>query len=262
MRSILGRLSTVLVLVGLGVGSVSFSGCSEMDNLRQQNRFQGEKIQSLSAELDTARVELDACKKRLATLEAAGGAEAESLRQEVASLKKTLADREALIKKMQEGLLGGGPLPVELNAALEDFAKQNPDLIEFDPNRGMVKFKSDLLFDKGSDNVSSAAQQAIRSLTGILNSDQAKQFDTIVAGHTDDIPIKRPGTIAAHPTNWDLSVDRALAVLKLMESDGVEPVRLSARGFGEYRPIAPNAPNKGGNLKNRRVEIYIVPKGA
>jgi chemotaxis protein MotB len=46
-----------------------------------------------------------------------------------------------------------------------------------------------------------------------------------------------------------------------MQSDGIDPVRLSGRGFGEYRPVAANAPNKGGNAKNRRVEIYIIPKG-
>jgi chemotaxis protein MotB len=233
-----------------------------MDDLRLQNRTQAEKINSLTSELEAARLELDGCKKRLATMEQGGLAEMEALRQKVANLEKNLADREELIKKMQGQLTGGSLLPVELSTALEDFAKQNPDLIEYDSVRGLVKFKSDLLFDKGSDNVSSAAQTAIKTLTGILNGDQAKQFDIKVAGHTDDIPIKRPETRTAHPTNWDLSVDRALAVLKLMETDGIASVRLSACGYGEYRPIEANAPNKAGNPKNRRVEIYIVPKGA
>jgi chemotaxis protein MotB len=258
MRSTLRSLSAVLILVGL----VSFGGCAQLDDLRQQNRIQAEKIDSLTSELQTARLELDAAKKRLATLEASGGAEADSLRQKIAGLEKTLADREDLIKRMQGQLTGGSILPVELSTALEDFAKQNPDLIDYDPSKGLVKFKSDLLFEKGSDSVTSNAQQAIKTLTGILNGDQAKQFDIVVAGHTDDIPIKRAQTAALHPTNWDLSVDRALAVLKLMEADGITSVRLSARGFGEFRPIEANAPNKGGNPKNRRVEIYIVPKGA
>ena len=260
MRSI--KLSTVLMLAGLLAGLGSLSGCAEMDDLRLQNRTQAEKINSLTAELEAARLELKQCKDRLATLEESGGAEGGALRQRIANLEKNLADREELIKKMQAGLMGGGLLPVELSTALEDFAKANPDLIEFDSNRGLVKFKSDLLFDKGSDQVASNAQQAIRTLTGILNSDQAKQFDIIIAGHTDDIPIRKATTQAAHPTNWHLSVHRAIAVLLLMETDGINPTRLRACGFGEYRPVEANAANKGGNPKNRRVEIYIVPKGA
>jgi flagellar motor protein MotB len=261
MRSIAGKLSTVLVLAGLTVGLVAFGGCSELETLKTQNRVQAERISSLQADLEAARLELDGCKKRLATLEQSGGVEAEALRQKIAALEKTLGDREELIKKMQAQLLGGGPLPVELNTALEDFARQNPDLIEYDPNQGVVKFKSDLLFEKGSDQVGSSGQQAIRSLAGILNTEQARQFDIIVAGFTDDIPIRREQTRAAHPTNWDLSADRALAVLKLMETDGIASTRLRECGFGENRPVAPNAPNKGGNPKNRRVEIYVVPKG-
>jgi chemotaxis protein MotB len=261
MRSITRRLSTVLILAGFAAGLMSFGGCAELDDLRTQNRFQAETINSLKAELEAARLELNQARQRLELLEKSGPAEAESLRQKIAALEKTLSDKDELIKRMQGQLLGGGPLPMELNTALEEFAKLNPDLIDYDPNRGMVKFKSDLLFDKGSDQISATAQQAIKSLTGILNTDQAKQFDVLVAGHTDDIPIKRPETASLHPTNWDLSADRAMSVVKLMQSDGIDPVRLSGRGFGEYRPVATNAPNKGGNAKNRRVEIYIIPKG-
>jgi chemotaxis protein MotB len=84
----------------------------------------------------------------------------------------------------------------------------------------------------------------------------------IIAGHTDDIPIQKPETRAKHPTNWHLSSDRAIAVLQVMENDKIDSKRMSVRGFGEYRPVAENKPNKGGNPQNRRVEIYIVPEGA
>ena len=94
-----------------------------------------------------------------------------------------------------------------------------------------------------------------------MNSEEGKKFDIVVAGHTDDIPIKKPATLVAHPTNWHLSVHRAIAVLKVMEGTNVSSKRLSARGFGEYRPVVPNKPNKAGNPQNRRVEIYIVPEG-
>jgi chemotaxis protein MotB len=141
---------------------------------------------------------------------------------------------------------------------LEEFAANN-EMVTYDASRGIVKFKSDLLFKSGSADVLPAAEEAVKSLCGILNSEQAKEFDIIIAGHTDDQPIRY--SASRHPTNWHLSTHRAISVLKVMEASGVESKRMSARGFGEFRPVVPNEPNKKGNAQNRRVEIYIVAKG-
>ncbi|MCK5175184.1 MAG: OmpA family protein, partial [Planctomycetes bacterium] len=65
-----------------------------------------------------------------------------------------------------------------------------------------------------------------------------------------------------HPTNWHLSVHRAISVLNVMTQNKVSPKRLSVRGFGEFRPAEPNKADKKGNAANRRVEIFIVPSGA
>jgi chemotaxis protein MotB len=135
-------------------------------------------------------------------------------------------------------------------------------MITFDETTGMVKFKSDLLFEKGSDVVAAEATGPVKKLCEIINSKEAEGFDIIIAGHTDDIPIKKSATMSQHPTNWHLSAHRAIAVEKMMESDGVQPTRMSVRGFGEYRPLEANEAGKKGNPKNRRVEIYLVPTGA
>jgi chemotaxis protein MotB len=94
-----------------------------------------------------------------------------------------------------------------------------------------------------------------------MNSEQGKQFDLLIAGHTDDVPIKKAATRAKHPTNWHLSVHRSISVLNIMTSNGIAPKRVSVRGFGEYRPIAENKAKQGGNVANRRVEVFIVPSG-
>jgi chemotaxis protein MotB len=133
--------------------------------------------------------------------------------------------------------------------------------VEYDSARGIVKLKSDLLFEIGSDTVKADAKQALASLSGILNTERGKEFDVIVAGHTDDIRIGKPETRAKHPTNWHLSAHRAISVLTLMSQSNIAPTRLSARGFGEYRPVVPNRPGKKGHPQNRRVEIYIVSRG-
>ncbi len=238
------------------------NGCgSELQDLRIQNNTQQKLIDQLQAELAANTLRLEQMKKQLAAAQQTDSIEVESLQQQIAALEEDLAKKKELIASMQQRLLlGGAALPVELSTLLEDFAKQH-DMVSYDSSRGIVKFKSDLLFDKGSDNVAASAIEAVKSLTAILNSEQGGKFDIIIAGHTDDIPIQKPETRAKHPTNWHLSSHRAIAVLKVMESNNIDSKRLSARGFGEYRPIADNKPGKKGNPQNRRVEIYIVAEG-
>jgi len=238
------------------------TGCgSELQDLRIQNDTQRERIEKLESELQVNVLQLDQLQRQLTAAKKRGDIEVESLQQEIAALEEDIAKKKELIASMQQRLIiGGGALPVELSTLLEDFAKEH-DMVTYDSSRGIVKLKSDLLFEKGSDKVDSSAIPAVKLLCGILNSEEAKEFDVIIAGHTDNIPIAKPETRAKHPTNWHLSANRAIAVLNVMASNNIESKRMSVRGFGEYRPLAENKPNKGGNPQNRRVEIYIVAKG-
>jgi chemotaxis protein MotB len=235
------------------------SGCgSELQDLRIQNDTQREQIAKHESELQVGALQLEQLKRQLASAQEKGDIEIESLKQDIAALEENLAKKKELIASMQERLLfGGAALPVELSTMLEDFAEKH-DMVTFDSSRGVIKFKSDLLFEKGSDKVASSADQAVKSLCGILNSEEAKELGVIIAGHTDDIPIMKPETRAKHPTNWHLSAHRAIAVLNVMASNNIESKRMSVQGFGEYQPFVENKPNKGGNPQNRRVEIYIV----
>ena len=238
------------------------TGCnSELQDLRIQNETQRGNINLLQAELQDSALQLDKLQRQLAAAKESDNIEVEALQQEIAALEQDIAKKKELIASMQERLLlGGAALPVELSTLLEDFAKEH-NMVTYDSSRGVVKFESDLLFEKGSDKVASSAIQAVTSLCGILNSEEAKKLDVIIAGHTDDIPVAKPETRAKHPTNWHLSVHRAIAVLNVMARSKIDPQRMSVRGFGEYRPAVENKPNKGGNAQNRRVEIYIVAKG-
>jgi len=162
---------------------------------------------------------------------------------------------------MRRPLPAATQLPAELISLLNDWAI-NRDLATFEPNSGIVRFKSSMLFRPGSDELESTALNTVKSLIEILNNTQARKFDIIIAGHTDNQPIKNPRTIRRHPTNMHLSVHRAISVFNIMANSGVAPERMSVRGFGEYRPIVPNEQNsKKGTPQNRRIEIHIVPKG-
>ena len=242
--------------------TVLINGCgSELQDLRIQNKTQQRRISELDSAMQTTNLELEQLKRKLSNIGSLNSAEAEAMQQKIAALEEDLANKKALIASMQQQLFyGGAQLPVELSTMLEDFAK-GEKMVTYDSSRGIVKFKSDLLFERGSDRVVSAAVKAVKSLCKILNSEYAKKFDVIIAGHTDDLKIGKPQTRAKHPTNWHLSAHRAISVLNIMAGSNIAPERVSVRGFGEFRPIAPNKPNKKGNPQNRRVEIYIVPKG-
>ena len=258
MRTV--RLSALFLVF---VSTLVVSGCnSKLKDLRIQNETQRKRISQLEAELQAGALQLDQLKRQLGDAEAKGGVEVDTLKQQITALEQDLAKKNELLASMQQKLLYGTALPVELSTMLEDFAKTHSDIVEFDANTGIVKFKSDLLFDKGSANVAATAVDAVKSLCGIINSEEGKKFDIIIAGHTDDIPIRKADTKAEHPTNWHLSAHRGISVLNVMTANQVDSKRVSVRAFGEYRPIEPNAANNGGNAKNRRVEIYIVPEGA
>ncbi|MGA9595240.1 MAG: flagellar motor protein MotB [Acidimicrobiia bacterium] len=77
--------------------------------------------------------------------------------------------------------------------------------------------------------------------------------EILVEGHTDTVPLNRNGY-----DNWNLSTDRALAVLKALTGwDGIDPARLAATGYGEFRPRASNETDEG-KAANRRVELVVV----
>ncbi|MEA3225251.1 MAG: OmpA family protein [Planctomycetota bacterium] len=252
------RLSAIFALCAC---VLLINGCDGNQDLRIQNQTQQKLINQLQAELETTRLERDRLKNQLDSALQTGDINVQALRQTIAALEEDIAQKNEMIASMQQKLLyGSAALPVELSTMLEDFANQH-DMVTYDSSRGIVKFKSDLTFERGSDTVASSAIAAVKTLTGILNSAEARKFDVVVAGHTDDIRIARPETRAKHPTNWHLSVHRAIAVKDVMENSNLEPKRLSVRGFGEYRPIEANLPNKKGNPKNRRVEIFIVAQG-
>ena len=155
----------------------------------------------------------------------------------------------------------GRPLPPHLVAALKDFAENNGELLSYDSSKGLVRLNSDLTFDLGSDKVKPGAEAVLGQLGKICAETDAAGFRIIIVGHTDDAPITRAETKADHPTNWHLSVHRAIAVKAVLQKS-VPEERLAVMGFGEFKPIADNVPGNKGNPLNRRVEIYIAPEGS
>ena len=150
-------------------------------------------------------------------------------------------------------------LPAAVDQALRELAEQNDDLVDYLPEYGMIKIKSDLTFALGSAEVNDRAAETLGELARIVTDAAAQKFHLYVAGHTDDMRISNPATRRKHPTNWHLSVHRSLAVIDVLRQAGIDQKRMGAVGFSKYHPVAANMPGEKGNPINRRVEIWIVP---
>ena len=224
------KLSGVLLFC---LSMLLVNGCA--DDLRIQNETQRKRIAELESQLQTTKLKLDQLQRQLDASGNRTGIEAEALQQKIAALEEDLAKKKALIAAMQQKMLfGGAALPVELNTMLEDFAK-NHKMVTYDPSTGIVKFESDLLFAAGSDTVEPEASEAVKALCGIMNSEEAKEFDIIIAGHTDDMRIAKPDTLQKHPTNWHLSAHRAISVLNLMQNNNIIATRMKDKIFKYFQ---------------------------
>jgi chemotaxis protein MotB len=112
------------------------------------------------------------------------------------------------------------------------------------------------MFDSGEAVLKPAGQVVMRKISALLA--QHPELKIQVVGHTDNVPI-RPGAHSRFASNWELSTARALAAVHfLTEQAGVDPRRVGAAGYGEYRPIADNATAEG-RAMNRRIAITILP---
>ncbi|MCK9571982.1 MAG: OmpA family protein [Candidatus Omnitrophica bacterium] len=118
----------------------------------------------------------------------------------------------------------------------------------------VITVVGDLIFDSGKAKIRPEAVGLLNKVAGILK-DNMSQFNVGIEGHTDNVPIQRSGW----KSNWELSTARSLSVLHfLVNEEGISPERLSAIGYGEYRPVDSND-TKSGRMQNRRVEIVILP---
>lgn len=122
-------------------------------------------------------------------------------------------------------------------------------------DRGLViTFVAEVLFDSGKDQLLQSSLEKLDKIADVLNT-TVKDLSVGIEGHTDDVPIQRSGW----KTNWELSSARALSVLHyLTQTRNILPNRLSATGYGEFRPLGDNSTAQG-RQKNRRVEIVILP---
>jgi chemotaxis protein MotB len=113
-----------------------------------------------------------------------------------------------------------------------------------------------VMFDSGEAILKPDGEAVMRKIAAILGAHP--QLKIQVIGHTDNVPI-RPAARVRFASNWELSTARALAAVHfLTEQAGIDPRRVGATGYGEFRPVADNSTAEG-RAKNRRIVITIMP---
>ncbi len=112
-----------------------------------------------------------------------------------------------------------------------------------------IRVMDSVFFNTGSSNLLPAATPILEKIITLVRD---TPYYINVEGHTDNVPIANNPSL-----NWDLSVDRAVSVVKFFADDAFNPVRLSASGYGEFHPLLPNITDAN-RSKNRRVEINII----
>jgi chemotaxis protein MotB len=248
-------------------------GCVTLDDhdrIKAQNRNLAAQKEALGQELFDCRTANDSLRTRTAALDR----ELETKNELLANLrseneilddmrKMALTELEKAAGRTTLGdiTIAGPKLPERLDSAIKQFASQHPSLVEYDAARGSIKWKADLLFPLGSDVVKESSLEALQAFSEVIKSPAAAEFETLVVGHTDNRPIVRPETKEQHATNWHLSAHRAISVSQSLSRFGYAPARIGVMGYGEFRPIAPNTTEQGA-AQNRRVEVYLVPRGS
>jgi flagellar motor protein MotB len=242
---------------GLLVGTALIStGCvpeQKYNDLLTAYKGQEQQLLTAQNELSTARANED----RLRTQLAATMTDLEELQKRIASGD---VDMDAWIAKYDElkKQLAGlelSQLPPDLTTELTKLENEYPDVFEFDPKTGMLRFKNDFTFDPGSDQLKSGANAVLAKLANILNSNSASKFEVKVVGHTDNMPVVR--TKAKFGNNVMLSVYRSASLRNALVKDGVSAGRFQIAGYGEYRPVVVNGAK--GASENRRVELFLTP---
>ncbi len=256
-RSVLTKFSVLaLAAAGLGLGGCQVNQ-DTYDSLR--NAYNAQKAENirLMDENNSLQAAINDLRRSISTgSDAAGDA--------IAMNVKLKAQNDELARKLAElnDRLAGidfkpGQLDAATDAALQELARQFPDVLTYDSARGMLKFTSDVTFASGDFGLTDAGKRAVREFAKIVDTvPAAGQYDILVAGHTD---TQRVRMVDGRPfrNNAELSAFRALSVREEMIGAGVNPWRVGALAYGETRPATQNSAN-GNTPQNRRVEVYLT----
>ena len=145
-------------------------------------------------------------------------------------------------------------LAVNLKSALADGIQDEDIIVDVEKTVVYITISDKLLFTSGSSNISAKAKGLLAKVAAVIK--EKPDMEVMVEGYTDNVPIKTART----KDNWDLSTQRANAVIRVLQNDyKIDPKRLISAGRSEYLPLASND-TPDGRSRNRRTRFVILPK--
>ena len=191
----------------------------------------GQNVEQLLGEKDTLAQE----RARLDKEKGALAKEVDELKRMRAAAEARNAEYRAVLEKLRK-MIDAGTLQVK-----------------FRGGRMLVQMSSDVVFPPGGTRIKPGAKEAIVQLAETMKQFPDRKFQ--VVGHSDPTPIHTE----RFPSNWELSTQRAIEVVRLMVEAGVPPEMLSAAGNAEFDPMVANDTDENKSA-NRRVEVVFMPK--
>ena len=178
---------------------------------------------------------------------------AENLEKSLESMK----EKDVRIQRMQDAVTRKDSVTLALVTSLKGvLGNLSDDDIEVNVEKGVVyvSISDKLLFSSGSYMITKRAKDVLGKVAEVVNNRPDLEF--MVEGHTDNVPIKTDAIL----DNWDLSVKRATAVVRILQNDfSVAPERMTAAGRSSYIPLLDND-SPSNRAKNRRTRIVVIPK--
>ena len=234
------------------------------DDLKNCNTLTAENSQSkalLEAELAGLKKQMDFLKennttalKQLESLSVISGSQAESIKKSL----DNIGAKDAYIQDLQSAISRKDSLNLALVTNLKGAIGNMDDKdinIKVDKGVVYIDISDKLLFKSGSFDVSEKAGTVLGKVAAVLKNQPDIEF--MVEGHTDNVAYKGNAMLA---DNWDLSVKRATAVVRILQNQyGLNPANMTAAGRSEYKPVTDNSTAEG-RAANRRTRIVILPQ--
>lgn len=216
---------------------------------------------ALQQDLVRARADLDRLETVLSARSAEAGAALTEMRKTIDRLQE---ENRELTRQVEQERIAREARIAQMRSTYDELVEK----MESEITRGEVTISElqgkltvnmveRILFDTGSADIKPAGLEVLQRVGDILNAVAEKEIR--IEGHTDNIPIS-PRLRQVFPSNWELSTARASNVVHFLQNRvKVAGERLSACGYGEFRPIAGNDTPEG-RAQNRRIQIVLVPQ--
>lgn len=192
--------------------------------------------------------------KQLQDLSVISSAQAESIKKSM----ENIGAKDSYIQTLQQQIARKDSLNMALVMNLKGAIGNLDDKdinIKVDKGVVYIDISDKLLFKSGKFDVTEEAKVVLGKVATVLKNQPDIEF--MVEGHTDNVPFKGNAQLL---DNWDLSVKRATSVVRILQNQyGLDPMKMSAAGRGEYLPVVPNDTPEN-KATNRRTRIVILPQ--